>query len=303
MNVFLSGTTGYIGSVVAEQLQQAGHTIVGLARSETVAARLKARNIQPLLGDLRDPDKLARAARQADGVIHTAFLHDWGDFRSAVEVERQAVAAMVQALAGSGKPLVATSGTGVLGDTGDRVVDEDTPIDWSTIPAQRAKVEQVVAATQNARGVILRLPFFVYGRGGSVFLPLLFKDAQQYSTARYIGTGENKMSAVHVEDVAHLFVLALHKAPVGSIFHAGVETGITMKVIAQAISRNLGCQTASITFDKATEAWGIAAAVLLSMNSQSSASKAINQLGWQPQFANSLLEDIERGSYRNWQAA
>lgn len=304
MKVFLTGATGYIGTVVAEQLQQAGHTIVGLARSEAAAAKLRERNIQPLLGELGDVEKLARAAQQADGVIHTAFMHDWSDFASAVEIERRAVSAMVQALAGSGKPLVATSGTGVLGDTGDSIVDENTPIDSSLIPAIRAKVEQEViyAAERNVRGVILRLPFFVYGRGGSVFLPMLLKDAQQSGVARYIGSGENKMSAVHVDDVARLYILALEKAPAGSVFHAGVESGITMKAITTAISRTLGCQTASLSMAQATETWGVAAAALLSINSQTSALKAIQQLGWQPQSTFSLLEDIEHGSYRNWKA-
>ena len=299
MKVFLTGATGYIGSVVAEQLQQAGHTVTGLARSEAAAAKLRDRQIEPLLGDLKDIDQLAQAARQTDGVIHTAFMHDWGDFNSAVEVECRAVSAMVGALEESGKPFVATSGTGVLGDTGDRLVDEETPIDWSIVPALRAKVEQIVigAAQRNVQGSILRLPFFVYGRGGSVFLPMLFEDARQAGVVRYIGSGENKMSAVHVDDVGQLFVLALEKAPAGSIFHAGVESGITMKEIAEAISHNLNCQTTSISFDQASEAWGIAAAVLLSMNSQTSADKTI-QLGWQPQ-ATLLLNDIQQGSYQN----
>jgi nucleoside-diphosphate-sugar epimerase len=304
MNVFLTGATGYIGSVVAKQLQQAGHTVVGLARSETAAAKLRERNIQPLVGDLRDVDKLVDAAQQADGVIHTAFFHDWGDFASAVKAERKAVAAMVQALEGSGKPLIAPSGTGVLGDTGDRIVNEDTPIDSTFIGAVRAEVEQEViqAAQRNVRGVVLRLPFFVYGRGASVFPTLLLNDAQQSGSARYIGSGENKMSAVHVDDVARLFVLALEKAPAGSLFHAGVESGITMKAIAQAISRTVGCGTASISVEQATERWGVTAAALLSISSQTSASKAIQELGWQPQANVSLLEDIEQGSYRKWKA-
>ena len=301
MKVFLTGATGYIGgSVVAEQLQQEGHTVIGLARSEAAAAKLRDRQIKPILGDLKNLDQLAQAAKQSDGVIHTAFMHDWGDFKSAVEVECRAVSAMVQALKETGKPLVATSGTGVLGDTGDRLVDEKTPIDWRLVPALRAKVEQIVidAAQRHVRGIILRLPFFVYGRGGSVFLPMLFKDARQAGVVRYIGSGENKMSAVHVDDVGKLFVLALEKAPAGSIFHAGVESGITSKEIAEAISHNLHCQTASISFDQASEAWGVAAAVLLSMNSQTSADKA-NQLGWQAQ-ATSLLADIQQGSYQNF---
>jgi len=305
MKVFLTGATGYIGTVVAEQLQRAGHTIVGLVRSEAAAAKLRQRNIQPLLGDLRDVDQLVYAARQSDGVIHTAFAHDWGDFAKAVEVDRNAVSAFVQALEGSGKPMITTSGTGVLGDTGDQIVDEDTPIDASFLAAVRAEVEQeaIRAQAQNVRSTVLRLPFFVYGRGGSVFLPMLLRDAQQSSVARYIESGENKMSAVHVDDIGRLYVLALEKAPMGSVFHAGVESGITIKAIAEAISRTVGCQTASISMDQASEIWGSGAAALLAISSQTSASKAIQQLGWQPHSTVSLLEDIEHGSYQNWKAA
>lgn len=134
--------------------------------------------------------------------------------------------------------MVVTSGTGVLGDTEERIINEETPVDASFFGSVRAKVEREAtsAASTNVRSFILRLPFFVYGRGGSVFLPMLLKDAQQSGVARHIGTGKNKMSAVHVDDVGHLYVLALEKASAGSIYHAGVESDITMKAIAQAIS-------------------------------------------------------------------
>jgi nucleoside-diphosphate-sugar epimerase len=298
MRVFLTGATGYIGSVVAEKLQAAGYTVVGLARSSATAAQLEARGIEPFLGDLQNPERLALAAQQVDGVIHTAFIHDFENWVGAVQVDCRVTNAFVQTLAGSGKPFIATSDTSVLGDTGSIVADEDYPIAQGFLLAERAKTEQVVldAAQQNIRSAVLRLPLYIYGRGGGTsYVPTRIATAKKKGIVQFVESGEHQVSAVHVEDVAQLYVLALERAIAGSIFHAGAESGITERSIAHAISQVVKCPVVSISRVEAESIWGPAIAMFFSIDNQTSADKAKQYLGWEPQATLSFLQDIELG--------
>lgn len=300
MNIFLTGATGYIGSIVARRLKETGHTVFGLARSESSAQKLKALQMKPVLGTLQDREKLIEAARKSDGVIHTAFIHDYSDFTGAVKTERDVISAFVEALAGSGKPFIATSGTGLLGDTGDRIIDDSDSFEFQGELAGRAAAEQdiVRAAQQNIRSVVLRLPIYVYGHGGSQFIPLLINDAKQVGEARYVEPGNFKYCAVHVDDAAELYIQALHNGKAGSIYHAVSETGITNKAISEAIAKMLGCQIARLSREEAIQAWGVALTTFLAINNQASSSKAEKELGWKPSAQTTMLEDIEQGSYR-----
>ena len=299
MNVFLTGATGYIGSLVGEQLQAAGHTVVGLARTEAAADTLRQRGIEPLLGDLRDTETLAQAARATDGVIHTAFIHDFSDIEGAVNVEQTVIAAFTNALAGSGKPFVATSGTGLLGDTGDRIIDDSETIMPKDALASRAAAEQAIlqAAQQNIRSIALRLPIFVYGHGRSQFLPILIQDAQQAGVARFVEPGDYQYSIIHVDDVAKLFVRALEKGQAGAVYHAVSESGISIKAIAEAIARLLGCAVKGMSKEEAIQAWGLSLTTFFSINNQVSCTRAETDLGWQPEIETTMLKDIELGSY------
>lgn len=295
MNVFLTGATGYIGSIIAEKLQAAGHTIVGLARNEVTAKKLAKQNIKPFLGNLQEPDRLADAARQTDGVIHTAFIHDFDDWESAVKADCKVIAAFTQALAGTGKPLIATSDTSVLGDTGSFIVDEDHPIATDFFLAERAKAEAAViqASQQTIRSAILRLPLYIYGRGGGTsYAPMRLQEAQELRAVPYIAPGEHQISALDVDDVAQLYVLALERAPAGSLFHAATESGVSEKAIAQAISKVVGYELKGISLEQATLQWGRGIAAFFAINNQVSADKAMQQLGWRPQAKTSLLDDI-----------
>jgi nucleoside-diphosphate-sugar epimerase len=300
MNVFLTGATGYIGSLVGKQLQAAGHTVVGLARTEAAADKLRQRGIEPLLGDLRDTEILAQAARAADSVIHTAFIHDFSDIEGAVNVEQTAIATFTDALAGSGKPFVATSGTGLLGDTGDRIIDDREMIIPKDALASRAASEQAIlqAAQQNIRSIALRLPIFVYGHGRSQFLPILIQDAQQTRGARFIEPGDYQYSVIHVDDVAKLFVLALEKGRAGAVYHAVSESGISIKAIAEAIARLLGCAVKGMSKEEAIQEWGLSLTTFFSINNQVSCTRAEADLGWRPEIKTTMLDDIEFGSYR-----
>lgn len=300
MKVFLTGATGYIGSVIAEKLQATGHSVVGLARTDIAAENLKLQGIEPFLGDIYYPEQLAQAARQADGVIHTAFIHDFNHWEKSVQIDHGVIQNIIGALTDSGKPFVATSDTGVLGDTGLVIADETYPTAQNSILASRAKLEQEVgqAAQHQIRSVVLRLPIYVYGReGGASLVAMQIQAACEMRTAQYVDSGSHKISATHVDDLADLYVLALEKAPPGSLFHTASESGTTAKQLAQAVADVTDSEIESICFEEAVFNWGETLTTFLSINNQSSAQLAIQQLGWQPDRTRSLLKDIRLGSY------
>ncbi|NEU77012.1 hypothetical protein PI95_032070 [Hassallia byssoidea VB512170] len=144
----------------------------------------------------------------------------------------------------------------------------------------------------------MRLPIFIYGRGGSQFIPFLIKDANQTGVARYIEPGNFKYSVIHVDDAAELYIQALQNGKAGSIYHAVSESGITSKAITEAVARMLGCKVGSMSKEEAIQAWGIAVATFFSLNNQISCSKAEKELGWKPFVKTTMLEDIEHGSYK-----
>ncbi len=311
MKVFLTGATGYIGSVVAEKLQDAGHTIIGLARSDASAEALGARGIEVVRGDLNSPNTLTAAARAAEGVIHTAFNFDGLDFAASSATEVQAVRALIEGLEGTDKPLVITSGTAILGDTGDRVFDEETPVILpptdpadtgnSGLKALRARIEtehDVLSAT-GVHGIVLRPPS-VYGRSGgrSLLLTMLPVAAQSLGAVPYAaGTAEHQWTFVHVDDLADLYVLALERAKAGELFHAGAESGLRTKAIAQAVSQEIGLggKTVELEISELGKAFGILPmAEYWALNCQSSSEKARRVLGWKPKHVQMLTEIAQR---------
>jgi nucleoside-diphosphate-sugar epimerase len=300
MNVFLTGATGYLGAHVAARLRAAGHTVTGLARNDAAEAKLWQYGVTPVRGDLRQSEALAEPARRADAVIHAAFSHDTGSFEDALRLDRGATAAFASALAGTGKPLIATSGSGLLGDTGPEPVGEDFPVNPDFLLAPRAAAEQDVlrAADRGVRAVVLRFPLYVYGNGGSVFVPWLIERARKTGAVPYVGGGEHKASAVHVDDAAELYLLALEKARAGSLFHGAAEHGVTARALAEAIGRARGVPTRSVALEDARVEWGQRLATFLSINSQIASERARAELGWRPRAPTTLLADVEIGSYR-----
>ena len=313
MNVFVLGATGYIGSVVAEKLQQAGHRVVGLARSAASAEALEARGIQPVRGSLESPDVLTRAARAADAVVQAAFTQEGHDFVASVAVERTAVRVLLRALEGTGKALVVTSGTAVLGDTGDRVFDEDTPIVRPEPDAsagagnaalralgERLAMEKEVLGASGVRGIVLRPPN-VYGRSdGQSVLTMLRRAGRTLGAVPYApGTAEHRWSFVHVDDLAHLYLLALEGAKAGELFHAGAEIGLRTRAIAEAVSHQLGLGGATVELELPALGEALGAppmAPYWASNSQSSGEKARRVLGWRPEHTRMLDEVARRAS-------
>jgi nucleoside-diphosphate-sugar epimerase len=290
MKVFLTGATGYIGTAVADRLRAAGHEITGLARSDAAAARLKSSGITPVRGDFTDPASVGSAAREADGVISMATTYN-------PAIDGPAIDSILDALAGSNKPFVYTSGIWSHGDTGGAVVDETTPPHPAALVEWRQGVEDRVraGARRGIRTVVIR-PAIVYGRGGGI--PAGFvQSARKEGAARYVGTGKNRWPFVHVDDLADLYLLALEQAPAGSVLLGVAGPSRTVSDVAAAASRGAGAggRTVAWPLEEARQKLGPYADALV-LDQQASGRRAQELLGWQPHRPD-VLEDIERGSY------
>ncbi len=299
MKVLMTGASGYIGGTVADSLMKAGHSVTGLARSEVSASKLRAHGIEAVRGDLSSHSIVRNAARSADAVINCANAED-----------PFVVAAIVEALAGSAKAFLHTSGSSVVGDKAagkfsPKVYHEDTPFEPLAEKIQRVAVDRAVlaAAGQGVRAVVL-CPCLIYGRGrganpDSIQVPNLIHQAVKSGVPRYIGAGENIWSTVHIEDVAGAYLLALEKARAGSFFY--IENGeASLKSIVESIARLLGSKQPpqSWSIDDAIAEWGPQAAWFsLGGNSRVSAEKARKMLGWKP-AGTDLFHEIEQGWYR-----
>ena len=300
MKIFLTGATGYVGSVVADKLQNKGYEIVGLARSEESEAKLHEKNIEPLRGGLKDVESLKKGARAADAVIHTAFIHDFSDLDGAVETDRAATAAFSEALAGTDKAFISTTGSAFLGDTGETLADEDFPYDRNSPFFSRSEAEQdaLALARKGVRSIVLRLPPFVYGRSGSAFVPFLINQARENGAANYIESGAKKVSAVHVEDAADLYLLALETSTAKGLYNVAAEN-VSFRALSESVARLLDVRAKSISTEDAKRQFG-ALFGFLSISNQIDAGKAQTELNWRINSGRTILDDIENGSYRKF---
>ena len=298
MHIFVTGASGYIGGTVAAKLIAAGHQVTGLARDEGRAALLRDRDITPVVGTLDDFDVLDGAARAADAVINAANADN--PFAARV---------LVDALRGSGKRLVQTSGTTVIADTacgeaGGRVYTEDTPFEPLPEKAGRVATDRMVceAANDGVHSVVI-CPSLIYGQGLGVRphspqIPAFIEMAKASGVPRHIGPGANIWSHVHIEDCADTYLLALERGPAGAFYYA--EAGEAAMVdVNRAVGRLLGMgeATEALSMADAVRAWGPPMAYAMGANVRVRADKARAMLGWTPQGP-ALFDDIENGSYR-----
>lgn len=294
MHVFVTGATGYIGSAVVRELIEAGHQVTGLVRSESSANSLAVAGATPLRGSLTDLDILSAGASAADGVVHTAFIHDFADFAAAAETDLHAVRALGLALEGSDRPLVIASGiAGVV--TPGRVSEETDRADASAGPRAATEQELLALGDRGVRASAVRLPPTVHGTGDHGFVHALATTAREHGVSAYIGDGTNHWPAVHRLDAARLFRLALEQAPAGSRLHAVAEEGLPFRLIAEAIGRQLDVRVESVSAEDAAEHLGWIGYVA-GLDNPAKSEMTRGLVGWQPERP-TLFDDIDAGLY------
>ncbi|KAF2451736.1 NAD(P)-binding protein [Karstenula rhodostoma CBS 690.94] len=292
MHIFLTGGTGFIGRALIPSLLSAGHSVTALSRSPTSAHLLTSLGATPTPGSLTDLPALAAAAAQADAVIHLAFIHDFADFAASAAVDQRAIRALADAVAGTGKPLLVTSGTLLLKH--GHVGREDDSFDASTAPfAVRGPSEELARALG---GVVVRLAPVVHGVGDAQFVPRLIAAAREHGAATYIGEGRNRWPAVHVRDAVVAYRLAVEKkVQPGSTLHVVAEGGVEVREIAAAIGEKVGVRVESKTVEEAEKWFGWFAGVVGIDNPVENA-RTKEVLGWEPR-ERGLIEDLREGSY------
>ena len=280
MRVFVTGATGFVGSAVVRELMLAGHQVLGLARSDSAARSLITVGVEAHRGDLQDLESLKSGVASADGVIHTAFIHDFSRFKEVCEIERHAIETLGSALEGSDRPFVITSGTALV--TPGRIATEEdasilTPDD---LPRVATEMVAVSLAKKGVRVSLVRLSPSVHGAGDHGFVKTLIQVARDKGVSAYVGDGANQWTAVHLLDAAHLYRLSLEKSVAGARYHAVDEQGIAFREIAEVIGKRLKVPVMSKSPEEADGHFGWFAP-FAQLHCPASSNLTRQQLGWQ----------------------
>jgi nucleoside-diphosphate-sugar epimerase len=291
MRVFVTGATGFIGTAIVRELIEAGHKVHGLARSDVGAKSLAAVGAAVHRGSLEDKDSLKRGAAESDGVIHTAFIHDFTDFAASCAKDKTAIETLGGALAGSNRPLIVSSGVLALAQ-GRPGTEEDAPND--AFP-RKSEETALSFASQGVRAMVIRLSPSVHGDGDHGFVARLIAVARERGFASYVGDGQNRWPAVHRLDSARLYRLALEKGTAGGRYHGVADEGVPIRDIAEVIGRRLNVPAVSKSPEEVAAILGLIGQIL-AMDTPSSSKLTQERLGWRPNQVG-LIADLERGHY------
>lgn len=294
MRVFLTGANGWIGSAIARDLLAAGHEVIGLVRSKQKGEALAAVGGTPMVGTLGDCDAIRAAARDADGIVHTAFGLDLSKVKEMAKEETRTIETFGEAFGGTDRPIIVTGGV-LMTPPGEVFLEKARPPVDPDFP--RASEQSAFAlAERGLKAMVVRNPRSVHGQGETHgFVPMLAAIARNKGVSAWVGEGNNLWPAVHRLDSARLYCLALERGIGGEAYHAIAEQGVPFRNIAEAIGRQLGLSSRSIRPDEAQEHFG-SIAMFVAGNGPVSSEKTKRTLGWEPREAG-IVEDIGRSDY------
>lgn len=291
MRIFLTGATGFIGTAISAQMIAAGYDISGLTRSQKGAERLIAAGIEPIFGDITDPETLRRGVMESDGVIHNAFNHNFSEFLSSCELDRQVINVMAEALKGTQRPLLITSAVS-LGSSGEGVIAVENHFNPEHVNPRRASEQAAVAALKRGANVsVIRLSQVHNPLKQGLITPMI-DVARQKGISAYVGDGNNCWSAVHLDDAARLYLLALERSMPGSRYHAVAEQSIALRRIAEMIGRILNLPVVRLAPSEASEHFGWLS-IFVTHDMSASSVQTQEQLKWQPKGPG-LISDLEK---------
>lgn len=296
MRVFVTGASGFVGSAVVKELLAAGHKVLGLARSDQSAAAIAAAGAEVHRGGLEDLESLKQGVAGADGVIHTAFIHDFSKFKENCETDRRVIGALGSALAGSDRPLIITSGTALL-SPGRLGTEADAPPSGpDSFPRVASEEAAAAVAARGVRVSVVRLPPSVHGDGDHGFVPMIIGFAREKKLSVYVDEGQNRWPGVHRFDAAKVYRLALEQGPaMAPRYHAVAEEGVPFKEIAAVIGKHLKVPVVSKTPAEAAKHFDWFAH-FAAINAPASSERTRRQLGWEPKQPG-LIADIDQGRY------
>ncbi|MFZ0305672.1 MAG: SDR family oxidoreductase [Terracidiphilus sp.] len=293
MCVFVTGATGFIGSAVVKELIDAGHQVLGLARSDAGAQSLIAAGAEVQGGDLEDLESLKSGAANADAVIHLAFIHDFSNFQKNCEVDRMAIETLGEVLAGSDRTLIVTGGLALLAQ-GRAATEDDPPVPVTDSYPRASEHAAALLEKRGVRAMVVRLSQ-VHDTTKQGLVSYSVQVAREKGVSAYIGDGQNAWAAVHRLDAARLYRLALEKGNAGARFHGVAEERVTAKAIAEAIGKGLNVPVVSLTPEEAKGHFGWLA-IFAGLDLTASSAKTREELGWEPNGPG-LIVDLENMRY------
>jgi nucleoside-diphosphate-sugar epimerase len=292
MRVFVTGATGFIGSVIVKELLGHGHQVIGLARSDTAAQSLRSVGAEVHRGDLEDLASLRSGAANSDAVIHLAFNHDFSKYLDNCEADRRAIEAIGSVLVGSDRPLIVTAGTAML-TPGRCGTEDDAPVPSSAgVPRSASEEAAASVAARGMRVSVVRLPPSVHDREKLGLISPLIAIAREKGVSAFVGEGTNRWPAVHRLDAAHLYSLVLEKSAPGACYHAVAEEGVRLKEIAEVIGRRLNIPVVSKSPAEAFDHFGWLGP-FMGIDLPVSSTKTQDRLGWRP-VQPDLISDLQR---------